>query len=93
MNKQYEKTLEMIKRHLGINTPSWIIEKVVNLLCEFYAHKDQELEVGNIKIEELERKVDRYELFIKNGVEFGKIEVPDTIDPAYDTIQSVINPK
>ena len=46
-----------------------------------------------IHIEELEAKVEKYEQFIKNGVDGGYIQIPDKIDPAYKTIIELTQPK
>ena len=45
------------------------------------------------KIKELEAKVEKYEQFIKNGVDGGYIQIPDKIDPAYKTIIELTQPK
>ena len=42
MGEQGKKTVEMIKKHLGANTPQWIVDKIINILCEFTIDNDEE---------------------------------------------------
>ena len=71
--------------------------------CEFVLATDMDaaekriesdrIKIGVLRIDATEqaKTIERYEEFIRNGVEFGHIVVPDQPDPARDTIDAILN--